>query len=403
MNDFTWIPHIPLIGGFPLGAEKAFGKPPEFISSLEGFNENDQHYVHYQQITLGRNIEYKPLHPDDRSFHRKINVVVGTPPCAALSQLNTGTTKEAKGADCKKNDYMYIVAEQGIKCYDADVIIMENAPALYTNKGKPVADRLYQIAKENNYSFGMYKTSTEFHGLPQRRDRCFAFLWKNEHAPILNWYREDRKNFAEYLEEVPEDASQHNLYMNKHVANEPFYHFISRKSNRDPREVMIEDKTITAFNWVHKNGYLEEALQYFKDTNNERGIKYASHAINKFSQGLGIWDGSTHVFSDCMNALIGRNMNDTIHPKYDRSLSVREALHMMGFPANFELLHGTRLTNHIAQNVPVNTAACMVKEAIKFLNDELESSGLDYFKQNNHAMRYDTQPKVGNDSLEDIC
>ena len=45
MSDITWAPLIPLIGGLPLGAEKATGKPPEAIYSYEGFEANDGQYV----------------------------------------------------------------------------------------------------------------------------------------------------------------------------------------------------------------------------------------------------------------------------------------------------------------------------------------------------------------------
>ena len=79
-EDLTFIPIIPLIGGFPLGAEKALGKAPSFVSSLDGFWKNDSQYVNYQNITLGRDIDYRVLDPLDRAFKEKINIVVGTPP-----------------------------------------------------------------------------------------------------------------------------------------------------------------------------------------------------------------------------------------------------------------------------------------------------------------------------------
>ena len=175
-EQLTWIPVIPLIGGFALGAEKALGKPPEFVSSLDGFWKNDSQYMNYQNETLGRDIEYRVLDPLDRSFKEKINIVVGTPPCAALSQLNRGSG-DAKGSGCAKNEFMYIVAEQGIHCYNADVIIIENAPALYTDKGKDVANKLTNIAHSSGYSISFYKTSTHYHGIPQSRDRCFVCIF----------------------------------------------------------------------------------------------------------------------------------------------------------------------------------------------------------------------------------
>lgn len=79
-QDLTFIPIIPLIGGFPLGAERAIGKPPEFVSSLEAFWKNDSQYMNYQNETLERDIDYRVLCPEDREFKEKINIVVGTPP-----------------------------------------------------------------------------------------------------------------------------------------------------------------------------------------------------------------------------------------------------------------------------------------------------------------------------------
>ena len=130
---------------------------------------------------------------------------------------------------------------------------------------------------------------------------------------------------------------------------------------------------------------LEEANKWFKDTKNEKGIKLSDHAIMKFADGKGIWDGSVHVFGEYMNAVIGRNMVDSIHPVYERSMTIREALHMMGFPADFELVGGVTKVNHIAQNVPVPTSASIHGEIAKFLRGELELSDTTFLRQNNHT------------------
>lgn len=383
-EDITWAPIIPLIGGFPLGAELATNKPPEFIGSYTGFWANDSHYVNYQNSTLGRNIDYVNF-TEQLDFKQKINIVVGTPPCAALSQLNTGKSAEVKGSGCAKNEWMYQVVYDGVERCDADVIIIENAPALFTTKGEGVAKRLEEIAAELGRSISFYKTSTHYHGIPQARDRTFAFIWKLEHAPILNWYKRDRKNFEEYLKEVPSNALQQDIVINPKVANEPYYQFIIHKTgNQNAREEIEKFGKKTAFQWVEKKGLLDEALAWFEDTGNEQGVKYAEHAKYKFSQGLGIWDGSTHIASEYTQAWIGRNMNDTIHPTENRSCTIRESLHMMGFPHEFELLGGRKNANMMAQNVPTCTARDMVEEAIQVILGNRETSGLKMFKQNNH-------------------
>jgi len=92
---------------------------------------------------------------------------------------------------------------------------------------------------------------------------------------------------------------------------------------------------------------------------------------------------------------------DTIHPEEDRSLNIREALHMMAFPHDFELVGGLSKMNHIAQNVPVCTAASMVEEAIKFINGDLEMSNGDFVKQNNHNETIDVG-SVEHNTLEEF-
>jgi site-specific DNA-cytosine methylase len=391
-NDITWAPLVPLIGGLPLGTERATGKPPEAIYSYDGFQGNDSQYVNYQTETKGRPIPYIAI--EEGVKPKKVNIVVATPPCAGLSQLNTGKTKEAKGADADVNKWMYQSAIDGMDLFEADVIIGENAPALYTNKGKPVADRLLEIARERGYAMTLYKTTTSLHGVPQNRDRTFYIFWKGGKAPIMNWSKKERKNFKEYLREIPKGASQNDLIINNRVGNnESYFRFVSHKNpGKDARDVINEAGRNTAFSYIQRNGMLQECRDWFAETGDEYGVKLADHAIMKFSKGMGIWDSSTHVFSDAMNAVIGRNLADTVHPEEDRSLSIREALHMMAFPHDFELQGGLAKMNMIAQNVPVCTAASIVEDAIKFVNGELEMTDTDFVKQNNHNQRID----VGN-------
>lgn len=402
-KEITWAPLIPLIGGQALGAEKAFGKPPEAIYSFGGFEANDSHYVNYQQNTLGRDIPYVLLDSDNPNI-RQVDVVTGTPPCAALSQLNTGTTTESKGPGCAKNEFMYMVFENGIDVLGAKVVIVENAPALFTNKGRPVANKLYEICKERGYSLTLFKTSTRFHGVPQGRDRAFAIGWKSDSAPVMNYYNRDRKDFAEYLQEIPENALHQDIIINKNVPDEPYYNFIKTKTNRDVREIMIEEGVKTTLNYVNKKGWMKEANEWFHKTGNEKGIKYSDHAMMKYADGKGVWDGSVHVFGEYMNAVIGRNMVDTMHPTEERSLTIREALHMMGFPEDFELLDGLKKMNHIAQNCPVPTSRDMHLEISKFLTGDLELSNTTYLRQNNlkQLMEYDPNGTDTTPNLEEF-
>ena len=103
MNEqIKWAPLVPLIGGQMLGAERAFGVPPEAVYSYDGFEANDSHYMNYQNNVHNRGLEYVLLDSDEP--RGQVDVVSGTPPCAALSQLNTGKSEEVKGSGCAKNE-----------------------------------------------------------------------------------------------------------------------------------------------------------------------------------------------------------------------------------------------------------------------------------------------------------
>ena len=67
-NEITWAANIPLIGGFPIGCEKAMGKPPVSVYSYDGFWDNDSHYMNYLLFQLAL------LNPKFLSIYRLLNI-----------------------------------------------------------------------------------------------------------------------------------------------------------------------------------------------------------------------------------------------------------------------------------------------------------------------------------------
>ena len=317
--------------------------------------------------------------------------------------MNTGAKgSKSVGADAVSTRWMDYSLREALTKIKCKVFIMENAPALATNKGEGVAKRLIEYAKSNGYSSSFYKTSTMMHGVPQHRQRTFYFAWKSDIAPVMPWFDREKKNFADYLAEVTDDMLQQDQIINPKLMQEPWKLFIDHLG-LDFREACLGARTPTTFQYVEDVGMMEEALDWFRETGNEKGVKSAEHAIKKYADGKGVWDGSVHVFGEYMNAVVGRNAFDTTHPVHDRSLSLREAMHMMAMPHNFELLGGVKNFNHICQNVPVCTAADMIAAAEQFCAGELEPSGHNDFWQNNMNRTFmKHKPKVEEHSLEEF-
>ena len=98
--------------------------------------------------------------------------------------------------------------------------------------------------------------------------------------------------------------------------------------------------------WLAKY-YPDEGLADSK-VNTRTHIEYIQHCINKREMGLGYWDDSPRFFGESMGALMSKTMYTTVHPDEDRFLSIREMMHIMGLPHDFEIDHFKNF-NHIAQ------------------------------------------------------
>ena len=79
-----------------------------------------------------------------------------------------------------------------------------------------------KLGAEYGYSFSIMKTNTELHGIPQRRIRTFYFFWNTPTVPMLTWKMENSKSFSDYLKEIPENATQQNMFKTKGKASERF-------------------------------------------------------------------------------------------------------------------------------------------------------------------------------------
>lgn len=420
-QKIRWAAVIPLIGGMAIGNQMATGTKPEFILSYPGFMNNDQHIRNYWP-----DVPYSLIDPDTNELlpdeiqeekkcykcHKEelrkqfqgIDFVTTVPPCAGLSMMNSSNKKgssAARGSDAAQNEWIYKSSEFILETIKPRVLFGENAPGLYTNTGVGVVDKLYAIAKKHNYSISLYKTNTVYHGIPQKRERTFFFFWDSNQVPILDNYRRKHKHLKDYLVEIPEKASLQDKYAGLGSAEtNPFVLFMKKKAGDNWR--IDGGKAKTATSWLVKNGYIDEMISWMEtDYHYEldgikdykgKILKYLNHVKEKVAKDMGWWDGTPHFFEDTTNAIIGRTIQTALHPVEDRGLNLRECMHLMGLPHDFEI-KGLEHYNHIAQNVPTCTARDMTYEVIKYLKGETKMSGVDFMKQSNSTSKIETPLK----------
>lgn len=395
---------IPLVGGMTVANIQATKKKPEIIFSFEPFKNNDSHVLfNYPNIPYVLLDTENPKESDLSKFETKlknIDFVSSVCPCAGLSMYSAGK----KSAKAKQNEWMFKTADFILDRVKPKVFFGENAPGLFTQLGEKVGETLFEIGQQYGYSFTIYRTNTIFHGIPQNRPRTFYFFWNSRTAPIMSWYKRDKKTLSEYLKEIPENTLYHTEEDKKQCKEiaESDYTWMWLKSNfENPREELRKSNCASVWDFAVQTDRIDEMAKWLEENGYEKGAKRAKAISEKVKNGGNYWDNSIYVFKDHFNALIGRSM-DSLNPTEDRTITLREAMHLMGLPHDYKLIDPYKNRNHITQNVPVSTAKDMTTEVIKYIKGELNFSDAFFLKQDNISEKKIVEVKTEEFSLNNF-
>lgn len=386
--------HIPLIGGFALANMNVVGHPPIGITSYEPFYGNDSLLLRYLD-KKDINVPYYNIDEcekngeiqDITNTFGKLDFVSAVPPCSGLSM--SSALKKGARSTAPANDWMYKSAEFVLGTLKPTVYMFENAPALYTGAGTNVRNNLMEIATKHGYAGTFYKTDSLLHGIPQRRPRTYTILVKGDKAPILNYFNIQAPSVAEYIKNIPSYASLQETYMSK----EPFIRdfeivkFITDKFGDNWRDEFIKTKEhLTSYDFLTRKGLLYEYRDYVNKLENPHpsSVKDINHVIKK------VEDGKNYRLSHrvlCVDkhhvyAVIGEMMERNVHPTEDRRLNMREYMHLMGMPHDFEI-EGKKEFGKLPQNVPVTTSEDITREVIEIINGNRQFSNERFYFQDN--------------------
>lgn len=421
-ENIKWIAIQPLTGGMYLGAEEAIGHPAKFILSFKGLNygelkedltykvcENELYLQRYLE-KHGRNpIRYdiqehqfdekliETLNPticaDDSEVdlteeYKDIDLVVAVPVCSGLSMATTAS-QETKD---KRNYNMRFITEYTLKTIKPKIYVFENAPTLMGTRGKDLVEEFKKIAKDNGYSVLFYKTNTKLHHNCQNRPRTFVIFFKhisnNENEePFVFEYESAQVDIKEFFKDI--DNSINGEPINTALHNVIVYDYIKNKYGENWRSCIKKDILMAD---ITQNNEMENLIEFAnKYPDNEKAIKYFTHVYTKTSQGLNYFGSDVFSPHEYFPSIQFKTIANLIHPLEERICSVRECLHLMGHPDDFEWLTGNdeKFFPKIGQNVPVKTAKFIVDQCVKCLEkwneprgNEFNSSYQDNIKQN---------------------
>ena len=385
---------IPLIGGEAIASQQVFGSQPEYIMSYEAFYDNDRHLLERYK----NEVPYYVL--DHDQFPKKsVDIVSSVCPCAGLSQLSTSFA-----SDNPANEWMIKSTKYVLESVQPKVLWGENAPLFAGNIGKPVRDRLFDIAQDNGYTMTTYRTKSMLHGVPQVRERSFYFFWKGDKTPLLNFYDKELERIEDLIRNVPNMGGDLDVPTNNNIPTEnPYYRYILDEIHPGWTHQQFQqslEKSVNLLDYVEKYVDYATLAKWMEKQGYEKEVKKCMYRYDKINSGGNIMRREIVIPSQYIHAFVGYMPKALVHPDEDRHITYREALAIMGMPNDFELLDPKRNLNHVCQNVPVRTAMDMAYEVKEALSGNREYLDAKNVFQHNHSKKVQIWDAVESSNLE---
>lgn len=414
----------PLIGGMPIGFEKEFGRPP--IAIITAGYTNDEHYIEYMNSCRKLNVPIINMNEDYETFKsqndeilyktyvKNVDILAHVAVCSGLSQMNT-CLFGSKARGCANNDQnqnMYNLTKLGMRM-KAKVVVFENAVAAYTKSGEETVSYLKNIADSFKYSMQLIKTDTLLHGIPQSRKRSFILFYKDNNPPVFKFEHKKYKELGKYLEEIPTSSDHNDIYVEQPSSVlTGLYEFVLEKTNS---KNLLE--AINKIDKTNKNTWTvaqlteligwDDAILYFENrisdetddaikTNLIKILSNIKHYKNKKEMKKSYWDNTVILANrgKFTNAIVGKSLPSMINPTNEKPYTIREFIHLMGMPHDFNMINPKKNWNHICQNVPSKTAQYIASQIKLYLDEKLEIYNSNFLKQNNISMSIDTKEQI---------
>lgn len=330
----------------------------EFIEScVETYSKNhpEVHVIHsdIRKVTAEQILPYIP--------EEGIDLVTSGMPCETFS--TAGNTSRSFYDD---RQFLFREGIRIAQIAKAKMILFENVPAIITKtvaKDDPtlIVDVLEDELREAGYTnmIQVILDATQF-GVPQRRKRFFILATRDENL-VLSAPTPTCKNVvtvADAFVDLPNVIPNSETPKEKYNSKSSDYSKLMRDDAFWHREELHTDKityhypmkhrqcTLERFSLLHPGESLKDLFDRYQGEEREElqerrvlpkkmFIKRNYRLINK--------EPSPTVTSHCLD--------EFVHPKYDRALTVRECARLQGFPDSYDFCGGPYLTPHLHNDI----------------------------------------------------
>ena len=318
-----------------------------------------------------------PAEFDELIGHKRVDIVIGSPPCQTFSSLSQGKIRSlGKNIRHDIRNYFYKNYLDYISYFKPEFFLMENVPGFMTKYKGEIFQDLLDYIKENlpEYDVKYAILEAKEYSVPQARKRLFVCGYKKKYR--FDFPTENREFCAgkKYvtvgeaisdlpiiqddwrLDKIPYSGEAENPYqrMMRQGQGNIVANNICRISNPQAKELFVRLRPGERYTDLSPEKQAEISLF---DT-------FDSSVIMGRCRKLPINDVSWTVI-----AHIGMDGYEYIHPTEVRTLSVREAARLQSFPDDFIFVGNMREQYvQIGNAVPPLLSYAVAKEIASSLN-----------------------------------
>ncbi|KKL11112.1 hypothetical protein LCGC14_2549070, partial [marine sediment metagenome] len=334
----------------------------------EGFEVYSSHYRKNRPDVPYLVIKSKQDFAKAKKMLSGSKLIVAIPPCNGLCGLsNWEFRKSAAGIEACQ---WLIKSTELAMSSGCEIFIGENAPALFTNSGKNIAELIHKACKKYGYSLTLIKISSLQHDLPQKRVRCYFVATKGGYYPDIEIEKYKPEGLAQFLEGLDMFEHSDEFATSKKLEDNVYYKFAKRhygsiaKIRKRVKEIIAtrNKSGMTIAELIIHDDLFNKAIRFMK----LQSVGFYKEATrlnrwrNKILDGKGIMEETPLFVINQSVTLTMKRLHTMVHPKYKRYLNIRECMYLMGIPNEFVLADVPAKYRHITQNVPVTTAKAVI-------------------------------------------
>ena len=311
--------------------------------------DNTENAVATYKKNIGDHIICEDINNIDVNKLPKADVVIGGPPCQSFSLAGNRHTEDARGQLVWR--YIDIISAVKPKAF-----VFENVTGLQSAKNKQgkILPQLIQAFKEIGYTISVQVMNAADYGVPQRRNRIIIVGLEDDRKfdfPLPTHSEDGGGLFnlkkyvsvEEALGDLPPATPLDNCMLEYATEPQNEYQQLMRSESGVTEHTIPQMSELDKYICKHvkPGGNYMDIPADVNSTRIQRLQRDGGHTTC-----YGRMDPSKPSYT--INTYFNRpNVGCNIHYKYERLITIREALRLQSFPDNFQLVSNSKQGKHL--------------------------------------------------------